>query len=132
MRLTMSVPPPALKPTMTWIGWSAGHSAKAGTAAAKVAPARTAAKIARFIGILPWPGASLRCAVMLAPRERVPAHACQAECCLWLLVFDRIAQHPDARDLDFADIARLHPDRFRLARMADAGRRAGEDDVAGL
>src|SRR5262245_30422066 len=47
-------------------------------------------------------------------------------------VFDRVAQDADALDLDLAGVAVAHPDRIGLARMADAGRRAGEDDVAGL
>src|SRR6266849_8038623 len=49
-----------------------------------------------------------------------------------LLVLDRVDQHADARDVDLAGVARLHPDRVGLARVADAGGRAGEDDVAGL
>src|SRR5712691_4833560 len=48
-----------------------------------------------------------------------------------LLVLDRVDQHADALDVDLAGVALLHPQR-RLARVADAGRRAGEDDVAGL
>src|SRR5581483_9507496 len=48
-----------------------------------------------------------------------------------LLVGNRIAQYADAFDLDLADVAAFHPDR-RLARMPDAGRRAGDQDVAGL
>src|SRR5262245_7700381 len=54
---------------------------------------------------------------------------------LWsmlLLAFDRVDQHADALDVDLADVARLHPHRVRLARVADARGRAGEDDVAGL
>src|SRR6478609_166619 len=40
-----------------------------------------------------------------------------------------IDQQADALDLDFADIAGLHEER-RLARAADTGRRAGDDDIA--
>ena len=39
---------------------------------------------------------------------------------------------PTAFDLDFASIARFHPDRLRFARVTDTGRRAGENDIAGL
>src|SRR5215467_7980475 len=48
------------------------------------------------------------------------------------LVLDRVYEHADALDLDLTGVALLHPHRVRLARVADAGRRAGEDDVAGL
>src|SRR5215813_7506589 len=48
------------------------------------------------------------------------------------LVLDRVYEHADALDVDLAGIALLHPHRVRLAGVADAGRRAGEDDVAGL
>ena len=43
MRETISVPPPAPKPTITWIGRSAGHSAMAGAAAAVMTAAAMAA-----------------------------------------------------------------------------------------
>src|SRR5689334_8641176 len=49
-----------------------------------------------------------------------------------LLVLDRVAQDPDPLDLDLADVALAHPDRVRLARVADARWRSGEDDVARL
>ena len=50
MRETMSVPPPAPKPTSTRIGRSFGHSAEAGAAKAVSMPAASAATInVRFI-----------------------------------------------------------------------------------
>src|SRR5262249_45535610 len=49
-----------------------------------------------------------------------------------LLVLDRVYEHAHALDVDLAGIALLHPHRVRLASVADARRRAGEDDVAGL
>jgi hypothetical protein len=36
--------------------------------------------------------------------------------------FDRIPKHPDRRDLDLADVARLH-EHGRLARGTDSARR---------
>ena len=39
-----------------------------------------------------------------------------------VLILDRIAQDPDPLDLDFANVALLHPDRVRLARVPDAGK----------
>src|SRR5689334_7242808 len=36
------------------------------------------------------------------------------------LILDRVAQHAEPLDLDLADVTVLHPDRVRLARMADA------------
>src|SRR5690606_14835015 len=47
------------------------------------------------------------------------------------IVADRIGQHADAFDFDFAEVAVAHEDR-RLAGETDAGRRAGDDDVADL
>src|SRR5580704_18616321 len=44
---------------------------------------------------------------------------------------DRVFQRAQALDLDSRAVARLHEDR-RLARITDAGRRAGRDYVAGL
>src|ERR1019366_5469397 len=88
MRETMSVPPPAPKPTITWIGRSAGHSARAGATTAMMNPATTAAAtIARFMNfplVGYWRFDALR---------------------LSLLVFDWIAQHADALDLDLDRIA---------------------------
>ena len=43
----------------------------------------------------------------------------------------RVAEHADALDLDLDDVARLQR-HLRVARPADAGRRAGQDQVAGL
>src|SRR6266508_2029780 len=48
------------------------------------------------------------------------------------LILDRVRQHADPLDVDLADVALLHPHRVGLAGMADARRRAGEYDVAGL
>ena len=48
-----------------------------------------------------------------------------------LLVDDPRPQHADVRDLDLQHVAGLHPER-RLAAVADALRRAGGDDVAGM
>ena len=44
---------------------------------------------------------------------------------------DGVPQHADPLDLDLDHVAVLHRDR-RVARVADARRRAGEDQVAGL
>src|ERR1051326_438975 len=103
MRVTMSVPPPGPAPTITWIG-RVGHScAEALTATSPVAAASSS------VASLPIMRSS------------------------WLgllLVLDRVTQDPDA--LDLAGVAVLHPDPIGLARMADARRRAGEDDVARL
>src|SRR6186997_1590501 len=44
---------------------------------------------------------------------------------------DRVPQGPEAVDLDLDDVPRPEPDR-RGARHADAGGRAGEDQVAWL
>src|SRR5689334_2670266 len=49
-----------------------------------------------------------------------------------LFVCDRIAQRTDPLNFHFGGVARLHPDRLRLACVADARRRAGEQDVARL
>src|SRR6266480_5604323 len=49
-----------------------------------------------------------------------------------LLVRDRVDEHADALDVDLAGIARLHPHRVRLARVADAGARPGKYDIARL
>src|SRR5579883_310382 len=112
MRVMMSVPPPGPAPTMTWIGrvGQSCASAPAGTASARAAAA-SSVRINVIEGPLPARFAFLR---------------------LLFLIFDRIAQDADALDLDLARVAVLHPDRIGLARMADARRRAGEDDVARL
>src|SRR5450759_3963819 len=130
MRATMSVPPPAPKPTTTRIGLSAGHSATAGAAAAMMTPAaRAAAIVARFMVVPPKDLARLPHGVrlLLLLRERGQAVAVNLDIS-GLLILDRIPQHAHALDLNLAHVARLHPDRLRFARMADAGRRAGEDD----
>src|ERR1041384_1283146 len=107
MRATMSVPPPAPKPTSTRIGLSLGHSAAAGIANPK---ATQTAAVAR----------ANPCFHIFCPRFSS------------LLVFDRVAQRADLLNLDLDDVAGLHPDRLWLTRMADAGRRAGKQHVAGL
>src|SRR5581483_6672942 len=51
---------------------------------------------------------------------------------LWLVfLYYRIAQHAELFDLDFDHVTVLEKDR-RLAREADARRRAGEDEIARL
>ncbi len=73
MRATMSVPPPAPKPTIRRIGRSFGHSAEAGAAMAQAKPiAQAAATMTRFINPSPvsghcWPA-------LLSHRERGSGH----------------------------------------------------------
>src|SRR6516162_4716281 len=115
MRETMSVPPPAPKPTNTRIGRSLGHSADTGaTATAKKLAASAAAVIVRFMIVPPlW-----RAVLVVAPKEHTPTPSCQPEALF--LVLDWIAQDADALDLDLDSVARLHPNRVWLARMTDA------------
>src|SRR5882672_7022695 len=105
MRVTMSVPPPGPAPTITWSG-------RVGQSCA-LAPAEISAVVAASTSVANLP-------VMTFPRRELR------------LVLDRVAQNADTFDLDLAGVAVPHPHRIGLARMADAGRRAGEDDVARL
>src|SRR5262249_32043443 len=60
----------------------------------------------------------------IAPLENTPASASA-------LVFYCIPQNANALDIDFANIARFHPER-RFSGMPDARRRAHDDEVARL
>src|SRR3974390_3717998 len=144
MRETMSVPPPGPKPTSTRIGLSFGHSACAEPVRASAANASAAHKI-RFIAsslTVRALSALVVCARNFAVRglsRTAPLihresgnERSVARPNLQFLVLDRIAQRANAFDLDFGDVTGLHPHWLRLARMADAGRRAGEQNVAGL
>ncbi|MNT47109.1 hypothetical protein D3C72_1837980 [compost metagenome] len=68
-RATRSVPPPAGKGTMNWMGWSAGYpAAQARPGRARAAPAMAAAEAARKCRrLMPLCGALLRCCFMDSP-----------------------------------------------------------------
>src|SRR5262249_12872378 len=72
------------------------------------------------------------------PQRQTPARAQRVHCSarsaalVLLLIIDWVDEQPDALDIDLADIARFHPYRIGLARVADAGRSAGKHDVPGL
>src|SRR6185312_8456638 len=111
MRVMMSVPPPGPAPTITWIG-RVGHPcapAPPSTESTKSAAAR-----------------NVRIKLMESSGDVMGGYVPSP------LILDRVAQNSNALDLDLAGIAVLHPDRMGLACVANAGRRAGEDDVTWL
>src|SRR3974390_2278690 len=144
MRETISVPPPGPKPPSTRSGLSFGHSAcaepvRASTANASaahrprfIAPSLTVRALAALVVCARnFALRSLSSTAPLIPHESGNERSV-ARPYLQFLVLDRIAQRADAFDLDFGDVTGLHPHWLRLACMADAGRRAGEQNVARL
>src|SRR6195256_6513523 len=131
MRVMMSVPPPTPAPTMKRIGRVGQSCAAAETVTMPRASAPSTRDLTpdAIMFSSHWADSPNR---LFNYRRAPPPEGGGGRHSSSLLVLDRVAQNADALDLDLAGVAVPHPHRIGLAGMADARRRAGEDDVAGL